>query len=376
MSKIVDINDMQTLSLSVRGKISAFDISHDDQLICISSPGCLTVFSSNDTIPKRVIHYEQPKQVRKLRFQSFGNIAVLRCGVVSLWNPQNSLRPLMDIIQVPNAVLNDFEFSVHRSYELATGFSSTLNSSMGVGAFIWDLRQSKKPVNTLLTHGFSCSQIEYSKSNEYIIAAAIDNKKVVLFDTRYSPHLSHDPCLTIDSTVGVSTFCFGGKEGKGEKEQESLFLATESKSIHTWHVNFDNTTTPYKMNAQFTQSLNNILDNRNLNILLPGYYSSSILVYTQIPITSLKDRNTATALNDIIPLEILLQPDTVLDRFKYIQIIRHFMLNLHSQNDTKQPYEINRDALIYSNLSNESIVSIKWSRKNSNVSISLLMFCF
>lgn len=92
---------MVPLQLSVRGKPSAFDISSSNDIIAIASPGCIGFFHINGFgSPKHVIHYEQPQQIRQLKFQRGGQsfIAALRGPSVSLWDSVQSVRPLAGLI--------------------------------------------------------------------------------------------------------------------------------------------------------------------------------------------------------------------------------------------------------------------------------------
>ena len=91
-----------TLHLSVRGKPSAFDLSPSNDGCVVASPGCLTFFHLNGMgTPRHVIHYEQPQQIRQLKYQKTSSqflLATLRGGGVSLFDPSKSLRPLTGFI--------------------------------------------------------------------------------------------------------------------------------------------------------------------------------------------------------------------------------------------------------------------------------------
>jgi hypothetical protein len=97
--------------LSVRGKPSAFDLSPAGDMVAVASPGCLTFFGHGlYGQPKHVIHYEQPQQVRQLRYQkttasgdqgsSVGALlGTLRGGSVAIFDPSKPFRPLQSHIQ-------------------------------------------------------------------------------------------------------------------------------------------------------------------------------------------------------------------------------------------------------------------------------------
>jgi hypothetical protein len=89
-----------TLQLAVRGKPSAFDLNVNNEMCVVASPGCLTFFRLNGLgSPHHVIHYEQPAQIRRIRYQKYDHLAALRGGIVSLWDPSRTLRPLLGFIQ-------------------------------------------------------------------------------------------------------------------------------------------------------------------------------------------------------------------------------------------------------------------------------------
>lgn len=89
-----------SIQLSVRGRPSAFDLSPSNDIIVVSSPGCMTFFHLNGLgVPRHVIHYEQPQQIRKIKYQKEGKLATLRGGIVTFWDPFHSLRPLLGLVQ-------------------------------------------------------------------------------------------------------------------------------------------------------------------------------------------------------------------------------------------------------------------------------------
>lgn len=88
------------IQLNVRGRPSAFDLSPSNDIIVVASPGCMTFFHLNGLgAPRHVIHYEQPQQIRGVKYQKEGKLGTLRGGIVSFWDPFHSLRPLLGLVQ-------------------------------------------------------------------------------------------------------------------------------------------------------------------------------------------------------------------------------------------------------------------------------------
>lgn len=89
-----------SLQLSVRGRPSAFDLSPSHDMVVVASPGCMAFFHLNGLgAPRHVIHYEQPQQIRRVKYQKEGKLGTLRGGIVSFWDPFHSLRPLLGLVQ-------------------------------------------------------------------------------------------------------------------------------------------------------------------------------------------------------------------------------------------------------------------------------------
>eukprot|EP01035_Chromulina_nebulosa_P018904 gene18904-24706_t len=113
---------MSPLQLSVRGKPSAFDLSLSNDICVIASPGCLSFFHLNGYgSPKQVIHYEQPQQIRQLKYQRGGNqlLAAIRGGGLSLWDPNKPLRPLQGVCR-GNGWITDMDWCYNNTNCLVT----------------------------------------------------------------------------------------------------------------------------------------------------------------------------------------------------------------------------------------------------------------
>ena len=167
-----------SLQLSVRGRPSAFDILQPSNDICVvASPGCLTFFHLNGLgSPRHVIHYEQPHQIRTIRFQQYGLLAALRGGVVSLWNPSQSLRPLLGFVS-STGWLTDISWHAGNCNMLATG------SDASGGVAIWDVRSTNTPV-LKMNAGQLSSSVEWCPTNDNLLAACSDAQSVHVWDVR------------------------------------------------------------------------------------------------------------------------------------------------------------------------------------------------
>jgi hypothetical protein len=228
----------KSFQLSVRGTPTAFDISPGNEVICIASPGCLSFFNLNGLgSPRHVIHYEQPKQVRSLKYQRTGNLAALRAGIVSIWDTTNSLRPVIGMLQSPGQSILDLQWSYFNHHTLGTCFQSTpglvLPTSLG-GIHLWDTRSPSAPT-LKLDLGKSCSNVEWGShsSNSFLVDTCVDNRKVLIFDSRLvtSSGDKSEPAYTVEPKGGISNFTWS-KWG----DDNLLVLSTPTGNIEWWSL--------------------------------------------------------------------------------------------------------------------------------------------
>lgn len=166
-----------TLQLAVRGKPSAFDLNCDHDICVVASPGCLTFFHlAGLGSPRHVIHYEQPQQIRQLRYQKYGSLAALRGGVISLWDPSKSLRPLIGFVQSPGWI-TDLNWNPLNHNILAT------SSDSGEGVSLWDVR-SPTYSTMQMSAGQVATSVEWCPSNSNLLAACADSQNVFIWDIR------------------------------------------------------------------------------------------------------------------------------------------------------------------------------------------------
>ena len=233
----VDLTRSKSLQLSVRGQPTAFDISPGNELMCVASPGCLTFFHLNGLgSPRHVIHYEQPKQIRAIRYQKTGNLAGLRAGIISLWDTTNSLRPLIGLLQSPGYSIVDLQWSNFNHNLLGASFQAVPNAGSGCGLLAWDVRSPATPSHSITLQGRNCVGVEWgpSSSNSNIIGACVDYKRILLYDTRMvgaNPD-RQEPASVIEPRTGVHHFCWS------KWADESLVVvSTTAGSVEWWSVN-------------------------------------------------------------------------------------------------------------------------------------------
>ena len=135
------------VQLPTRGRPSAFDVCSAQNSLCVAAPGCLTIFNlSNPSIPRQVIHYEQPQPVDKLRFHRRGElVGILRAGVVSIWDPNRELRPLVGLLKSSGPIMS-LDWSTHNYELLMTGCS-------GGSVRVWDARSHASAVQQMSLAG-------------------------------------------------------------------------------------------------------------------------------------------------------------------------------------------------------------------------------
>jgi len=81
----------------------------------MSSVGCIAFFHFKEYgSPRHVIHYEQPQQVRMLRYQHDGQqlLAALRGRSLSLWDPTSPLHPLLGLTKCSGWYANSIYYSL------------------------------------------------------------------------------------------------------------------------------------------------------------------------------------------------------------------------------------------------------------------------
>lgn len=230
-----------SLQLSIRGKLSAFDISNE--IIATSSPGCITFYNLNAYgNPYHVIHYEQPQQIRQLKFQldsmNCNNIlCALRGPSISLWDPQRKLRPLLDFIDHSNgnsaSWIVDFDWSINNTYLLASSDDSGCIK-------VWDIRsQPKSCVHNLIYPNATGNDrnlmrdVSWCPHESNFLSFISNDKSQCIWDIRST---SSNPIINeikFESTIVSSQWSH-------ESSQRSLVIATDYQNIEWWDIAANN----------------------------------------------------------------------------------------------------------------------------------------
>ena len=293
-----------TIQLAVRGKPSAFDLSFNNEMCVVASPGCLTFFLlSGSGSPRHVIHYEQPQQIRQIRYQKLGHLAALRGGVVSLWDPSKCLRPLLGFVQSPGWI-TDLNWNLSNYNILATC------SDSGGGISLWDVR-SPSYSTMQLSAGRVTTSVDWCPSNQNLLAACSDSNCISVWDIRMTtPNTSSGPSVgvgskngsfsTITSASGGIISCHWTANEKivggmlaSSKTCPSLVISKDDSSIEWWNISgirtSTNSTSTTSNQLTYTQSsyssadstcvaVQRDVDHDGESIVLPAPHGNGIVI--------------------------------------------------------------------------------------------------
>eukprot|EP01041_Mallomonas_annulata_P011025 gene11025-23033_t len=188
---------MNSVQLSIRGKPSAFDLNKSHDLFIVASPGCITFFdlkglgTPSDVLtyedskknqnlhglgtPRHVIHLEQPQQIRKLKYQNLGtSFAALRGGIVSLWDPKNTLKPVRGFVKNTGWISN---------FDWSTGNQNIMCTACDHGDVrIWDIRTPNTPIQSM-NIGSTSNDLSWCPSDSNLFAISRQNT-ILTYDIR------------------------------------------------------------------------------------------------------------------------------------------------------------------------------------------------
>ena len=259
------INLSTSVQLSVKGYPSAFDVVPEYDNVVVSSPGCLTFFDlkglgksrqelavpkpliESVAVPANVLHYEQPQQIRKIKYRQQSDIfAALRCGIVSLWNPNSALKPVQGFISsqgwITNFDWNQFDFNL-----IATGCDC--------GEIrIWDTHSSLTNYVQNISLGGYCDYISWCPSNPKLFCVS-NGSRMTVFDTR---KLSIDsPYFLLDKVSEETQFCWSSASGA------PMLIRSTSNDVVEWH---NTATYSLEMETKISNGVTNIC-----GLLAPPY---------------------------------------------------------------------------------------------------------
>jgi WD40 repeat protein len=247
---------MAPLQFIIRGKPSSFDLSSSNDIMAVSSPGCITLFNINGFgSPKYVIHYEQPQQVRQLKFQRSNHLilAALRGPGLSLWDPNNPIRPLKGLISSAGWI-TDVDWS--------WGAPSLLATSCDRGEIrIFDTRSSYEPVLKFLQSDSVIRGTEWSPSNTSLLTAVCNDKSIVAWDTRAASESEAKKYKTIQFDNSILQAHWG--------HESSMAVGTSNGAVEWWDIHAD-----YSLNG------NDIAVNRESILRPPIVEQSSVILPT------------------------------------------------------------------------------------------------
>ena len=247
-----------TIQLAVRGKPSAFDLNFDTDTCVVASPGCLTFFHLTGVgSPCHVIHYEQPQQIRQLRFQKFGLLAALRGGVISLWDPSKSLRPLIGFIR-GSGWITDLSWHSTNHNMLAT------SSDSNGGVCFWDIRSPLYPTTHMFA-GQVATSVDWCPSNANLLAACSDAQNVYIWDIRMigsnatcaatigsknEAYATINSKSSVSSSSGILQCCWCGSMERNDAMPtvssssipHSIIVGRSNGSVEWWDINMDSST--------------------------------------------------------------------------------------------------------------------------------------
>ena len=220
-------------------------------------------------MPKHVIHYEQSK-ADKLCFQKQGGnlLAALRTGVVSFWDPGNSLSPLVGSVNSPGAI-TDMDWSAN---------SNLLSTVCSAGSVrIWDARSPSLAVQQMSLGGLhNCNQVDWCPTNNHLLSVVAENRIVLIFDNRMYGRLNHkkedDSVNIFEPSGGItcSSWCENSlvPVSKTAKQMSicSIVVGTGKNTIEYWDVHQENQTRSLQSALQVSNSREVAM--RNTNTLL------------------------------------------------------------------------------------------------------------
>lgn len=228
-----------SMQLSVSGVPSAFDLDSTKDSVVVAAPGCLTWFKlSGHGTPRHVIHYEQPQQVHRVKFQREGGalLAALRAGVVSLWEPAKSLQPLIGHAK-SSGWIADMSWSPGNTNLLATACDAGY-------VCLWDVRTPSWPIQQIAAGGI-CSNVDWCPINSNLVSVvAQSGQNMLVFDSRMVGSCASEFVANLAEVEGGIThasWCSVGQQltpshSSSAPSTYSLILGTGTGRLAYWDI--------------------------------------------------------------------------------------------------------------------------------------------
>jgi hypothetical protein len=269
----------RTVQLSACGVPSSFDYSLEHNLVAVSSSSDLSFYRLDDLgTPSQVIAYEQPVQCTFTKFQHGGKglVTCLRDGVVSVWDPKQSVKCMVDFIPDSKGI-QDISWAPHSSDTLSTV------SSYG-NLTLWDVRTALRPTHDLII-GKRCGKVDWCPHNPSLMAATCEDNYILVWDIRMMPptqgslasnsHETEDQQVhVIESEERILNFAWSAIH-------TAIFTTTENCGLDVWSLSpcEDNS-----FDSQRVSTMRSSLVNDRTK-LLPGAYGERLALLHHRPRT-------------------------------------------------------------------------------------------
>ena len=190
-----------SFKLHLLARPTAFDVDVGRELVYIATNEGIQLIRLphlSAGAPSRTIHYDQPQVVKKVASHA-AYLSVLRGGVLSIWDVQQSLTPLKSLIHTPNSFIVDFDISPIDEFLLATCFDSGEVS-------VYDIRSGSTAYRTNQPSHRNLTRIQ--QCNDYI--AITGSSTLTVMDTRVLSCDGYDRCvldLDLGAPIQQSTWC-------------------------------------------------------------------------------------------------------------------------------------------------------------------------
>ena len=234
---------INTIQLSLRGKGSAFALNPSRDSCVIASPGCLSFYDLNGIgSPRQLTHYEQPLVITKLVYKFGGHVAALRGGVVSIFDPNNAMRPLKATIKPPSS-------NMIKDVDCSTSYTSLIGVCFDNGSTrIYDSRSCNHPVSNLISgKAEPMLKIKWNTNmNSGHHLAACSSNCLHIWDMRM-----HNACIEeITCNQGITHFSWD-VYGDSNASSSSLLVVSKDNKVRWYNADFSEDScihSPYTIN--------------------------------------------------------------------------------------------------------------------------------
>ena len=212
------------------GYVSAYDSSDNGQRICVGYSRCLAIYRMTNPMPAHVIHLDSAR-LDRLRMQHSATsdlIAGLRNGVVTIWESQSALSPIVGMLESssPGAAITDMDWAHSTPNLLATGCS-------GGSVRVYDTKMSNLSYAAMSVEGLgSVSEVSWCPcaSHPHLLAVVSDKERVLLFDSRRLGSRGGSGSGGGDGDTASAVAIFEPHSGRGVQALHWLSASTSTHS--------------------------------------------------------------------------------------------------------------------------------------------------